>query len=74
MPDPRISAKQAGYMELHGAEKDGDCHKVDVRGGVSKARGCCDYYQPETEITEVFNCGHCEYHTDKVERYDWRKK
>ena len=72
--DNRISAKQAEYMELYGAEKEGDCRKVKVSGGISKARGCCDYYDPETEKTNIFNCGHCSHHTDAVEQYNWREK
>jgi hypothetical protein len=56
----RISAKAAGYMELNGAKKDGDCRIVNVKGGVSKQLGCCNKYQPQKGAQE-FKCGKCEY-------------
>ena len=61
----RISAKEAEYMELSGARKDGDCSKVEVSGGVSLELGCCDYFEPETKATKHFRCGDCEYHESK---------
>jgi hypothetical protein len=64
-PNPNNSAKipeaQAGYMELTGAQKDGDCSKVDVQGGVSLDRGCCNEFQPQDEQTDTFSCGNCKY-------------
>jgi hypothetical protein len=58
----RLSAAQAGYMELEGAKKDGDCRKVEVKGGISKELGCCNEFQPEEKTTKRFSCGTCEYH------------
>jgi hypothetical protein len=60
----RLTAEQAGYMELSGAQKDGDCHKVQVDGGVSRELGCCNEFQPQSEQTQRFDCGDCEYVTD----------
>jgi hypothetical protein len=57
----RISAKEAEYMELEGAEKDADCEKVEVEGGVSSELGCCDKFQPEDDDVQEFKCGRCEY-------------
>jgi hypothetical protein len=59
--DKRIPSSQAGYMELTGSVKDGDCKKVEVAGGVSQQRGCCNEFQPEKKDTTQFNCGNCEY-------------
>jgi hypothetical protein len=56
-----ISAEEAEYMELKGAEKDADCRKVDVDGGVSSDLGCCDKFQPEDDEVQQFRCGTCEY-------------
>ena len=61
----RISEKQAGYMELAGAKKDGDCRKVEVKGGISQELGCCNLFEPETKSTQRFRCGDCEYHMRK---------
>jgi hypothetical protein len=61
LPEGRESAEEAGYLELKNAEKDGDCSKVNVPGGISRDLGCCDLYQPESEDTESFKCGVCEY-------------
>jgi len=58
---PKLSSKAADYMELTGAKKDGDCSKVAVKGGVSKERGCCNYYQPRNHQVIAFKCGVCEY-------------
>lgn len=57
----RLSAAQAGYMELTGAVKDADCRKVEVKGGISKELGCCNEFQPEKKSTKRFRCGDCEY-------------
>jgi hypothetical protein len=57
----RLSAGQAGYMELVGAVKDGDCRKVEVKGGISQELGCCNEFQPEAKSTKKFSCGTCEY-------------
>jgi hypothetical protein len=56
----KISEQQAGYLELDGAQKDGDCSKVDVQGGVSKDKGCCNVVDPQDGAT-AFACGQCEY-------------
>lgn len=66
MADTRISAKEAGYMELVGAKKDGDCEKVAVKGGISLERGCCNEFQREAVLTTKFSCGTCEYKLEKV--------
>jgi len=57
----RISANKAGYMELGGAEKDADCRKVEVDGGISSQLGCCNEFQPEADSTVKFSCSTCEY-------------
>jgi hypothetical protein len=57
----RISAKAAGYMELAGAVKDAQCRIVHVEGGVSKQRGCCNLFDPESDAVKQFRCGNCEY-------------
>jgi hypothetical protein len=57
----RIPEKQAGYMELRGAQKDADCRKVEVDGGVSGELGCCNFFEPENERVQTFCCGNCEY-------------
>lgn len=59
---PRISAVAAGYMELEGARKDGDCQIVEVQNGISKDLGCCNLYKP-VKGADKFNCGHCGYVT-----------
>jgi hypothetical protein len=61
----RMPSAQAGYMELSGARKDGDCEKVEVAGGISQARGCCNEFRPESSDTQKFSCGSCEYHREK---------
>lgn len=61
----KIPSAQAGYMELTGAKKDGGCEKVEVAGGVSKLRGCCNKFSPESRATTVFSCGTCEHVTEK---------
>jgi hypothetical protein len=57
----KIPQEQAGYMELAGAQKDGDCSKVTVDGGVSLDLGCCNYFEPQDESVDRFCCGECEY-------------
>lgn len=57
----RIPEKQAGYMELQGAQKDRDCKKVYVKNGVSSKLGCCDKFEPESKSVQQFRCGTCEY-------------
>jgi len=57
----RIPSAQAEYMELSGAQKDRDCKKVYVKGGVSSKLGCCDKFQPENKSVSQFRCGTCEY-------------
>lgn len=59
----RISAESAGYMELGGAQKDGDCKVVEVPGGLSKNLGCCNIYK-DPGGSQVFSCGTCYYVTD----------
>ena len=59
--DNRITAKAAGYMELEGAEKNAECSKVRVSGGVSKELGCCNHFEPEEKSVTEFRCGTCEY-------------
>jgi len=59
--DDRLSAKQAGYMELKGAVKDGDCKKVRVEGGISHDLGCCNEFFPSGSHVHSFRCGTCKY-------------
>jgi hypothetical protein len=54
-------------MELTGAIKDGDCSKVQVAGGVSLERGCCNEFEGESSATTKFSCGTCEYQTKKLD-------
>ncbi len=61
MRDSRIPASKAGYMELVGAKKDGDCRKVNVSGGVSLERGCCNEFERESRYTTKFSCGTCTF-------------
>ncbi|MGH9475446.1 MAG: hypothetical protein ACRD1C_03835 [Terriglobales bacterium] len=56
----RVSAETAGYMELEGAEKSGECDLVNVPGGVSGERGCCNLFEPRPGATE-FECGQCQH-------------
>ena len=65
MADSRIPQSKAGYMELVGAKKDADCRKVNVSGGVSLERACCDHFQPESRYTTKFSCGTCSYQKPK---------
>ena len=59
--EKRLSASAAGYMELGGAQKDADCHKVEVKGGVSSKLGCCNKFEPQSQQVQQFRCGNCEY-------------
>ena len=63
--ESRLTAAQAGYMELAGAVKDADCRKVSVPGGISSELGCCDEFEPEARDTKQFRCGDCEYKKGK---------
>jgi hypothetical protein len=60
-PEARLSAEAAGYMELAGAKKNADCHKVAVAGGVSRELGCCNKFEPEDADVQRFHCGECAY-------------
>jgi hypothetical protein len=60
---PRIAQHAAGYMELAGAKKDGECKIVHVEGGLSRELGCCNLFEPEAKDTCRFSCGTCEYVT-----------
>lgn len=62
--DSRMSPEAAGYMELEGADKAGDCGKVRVKGGVSKKLGCCNEFNPQTKVKE-FRCGTCTHVIEK---------
>ena len=57
----RMTAEEAGYMELPGAIKEGDCKKVKVAGGVSFKLGCCNEFERLTDDVRKFSCGTCEY-------------
>lgn len=58
IPGGKETGEQAGYMELDGAQKDADCSKVQVDGGVSSDLGCCNEFEPMQGATE-FKCGTC---------------
>ncbi|MGH9467911.1 MAG: hypothetical protein ACRD1Y_11210 [Terriglobales bacterium] len=58
--DERVSAATAGYTELGGAHKNGDCNLVTVLGGISAARGCCNLFAPESGAQQ-FCCGECDH-------------
>ena len=64
----RVPAEKAGYMELEGAEKDSDCRKVEVQGGVSSKLGCCNFFEHEQEQPQQFRCGTCEYHLVQINK------
>ncbi len=57
----RITAQEAGYLELPGATKDADCSVVEVEGGVSSERGCCNAFRWKSGDVEYFRCGECKY-------------
>jgi hypothetical protein len=56
----KVSEEAAGYMELEGAEKDGECQIVHAENGVSLEKGCCNLYKPDPGADE-FKCGECKY-------------
>lgn len=64
----KVSAKSVDYMELAGAKKDADCEHVEVSGGVSQERGCCNDFDPNKGATS-FKCGSCEYLIEKGKDY-----
>lgn len=57
---PKVTAANAVYVELKGARKDADCSLVDVRGGVSSQKGCCDLFYEKPDA-DNFHCGDCIY-------------
>lgn len=57
----KISSQAAGYMELEGAKKDGDCRIVQVDGGISKERGCCNLFLHKDGKSLEFRCGTCHF-------------
>jgi len=57
----KANKDSAGYMELQGAQKDADCEIVEVDGGISSKRGCCNLFWPKDEQVKVFSCGTCEF-------------
>jgi hypothetical protein len=59
--DTKANEHSAGYMELTGAQKDGDCEIVEVDGGISRDRACCNLFWPSSEQTTKFSCGTCEF-------------
>lgn len=56
----KVTAQAAGYMELGGAVKDGSCSIVNVTGGISLRKGCCNLYRPKAAADE-FRCGECKF-------------
>lgn len=56
----RFSGKEVGYLELPGAVKDSDCSMVEVDGGVSSKRGCCNSFRWKPN-PEYFRCGECKF-------------
>jgi hypothetical protein len=63
----RIDSKIAGYMELSGAQKDGDCVRVKVANGISQRLGCCNLFEPD-KGAKLFSCGTCEYSRERGAR------
>lgn len=61
----KVSAHAAGYMELRGAKKDGDCDAVNVPGGISLNLGCCNLFDPKARSVDRFRCEDCSHHVDK---------
>src|SRR5258708_5014706 len=68
MNEQRISAQEAGYLELPGAVKDADCEVVEVDGGVSSDRGCCNSFGWKSPNVQRFACGECKYLEGQGER------
>jgi hypothetical protein len=60
----RTTARAAGYMELDGAVKTGDCNAVEVKGGVSGEKGCSNLFDPIKGATE-FECEQCKHFRSK---------
>lgn len=56
--DTRATPEEAGYLELEGAQKDADCQLVNVPGGVSSAKGCCNIWDT-VPGAQAFSCGTC---------------
>lgn len=54
----RVPEQTAGYMELEGAQKSGDCDLVQVEDGVSGEKGCCNLFDPQSGASE-FECAQC---------------
>lgn len=54
----KTTARAAGYMELDGAVKDGDCNVVEVKDGVSGDKGCSNLFRPISKAKQ-FNCENC---------------
>jgi hypothetical protein len=61
---PKYTESEAGYLELPGAVKDGDCKIVYVEGGISKDLGCCNGVRP-VKGAKAFKCGLCEFLSDE---------
>ena len=58
--DSQASAQEAGYVELPGAKKDAQCDIVNVPGGVSSEKGCCNLYKQQPNA-QGFSCGQCTH-------------
>jgi len=74
MTRQRISERAAGYMELAGAQKDGDCQVVEVDGGISQDLGCCNVFGLKSGKPKEFRCGTCEYVVSGQGEYDSEPK
>ena len=73
MKQKRIDERAAGYLELPGAVKDGDCQVVEVAGGISQDLGCCNLFGLKGGAEKLFSCGTCEYVTGQGEQDDESK-
>lgn len=59
---PKIPSSLAVYLELTDAKKDSQCLTVEVSGGVSAGRGCCNLWEKgEGTNPSRFACGTCLY-------------
>lgn len=59
----KIPSPLAVYMELPAAQKDAECTVVEVEGGVSMQKGCCNLWEGIAgESPATFSCGTCQYH------------
>lgn len=56
----KMTPQEAGYLELPGAQKDAQCDIVDVPGGVSSQKGCCNSFRAQPDA-QGFNCGSCTH-------------